>query len=79
MFEPLSRLLETNRLNPQILKAKSAKHPKPQTLTVVKAADIANTLTKMKDKGDLNEKQQAFVQRKNSLFNINGGLKGAED
>ncbi|MEP0812370.1 type V CRISPR-associated protein Cas12k [Trichocoleus sp. ST-U2] len=33
-----------------------------------KAADIANTLTKMKDKGDLNEKQQAFVQRKNSTL-----------
>jgi hypothetical protein len=26
-----------------------------------KAADIAQTLTKMKDKGDLNEKQQAFI------------------
>ncbi|MEW5856247.1 MAG: type V CRISPR-associated protein Cas12k, partial [Cyanobacteriota bacterium] len=33
-----------------------------------KAADIANTLTKMKEKGDLNEKQQAFVQRKNSTL-----------
>jgi IS605 OrfB family transposase len=31
-----------------------------------KAADIAKTLTKMNEKGDLNEKQQAFVQRKNS-------------
>jgi len=33
-----------------------------------KAADIAKTLTKMKEKGDLNEKQQAFVQRKNSTL-----------
>jgi hypothetical protein len=33
-----------------------------------KAADIAKTLTKMKEKGDLNEKQQAFVKRKNSTL-----------
>jgi hypothetical protein len=33
-----------------------------------KAADIAKTLTKMNEKGDLNEKQQAFVQRKNSTL-----------
>lgn len=33
-----------------------------------KAADIAKTLTNMKEKGDLNEKQQAFVQRKNSTL-----------
>ena len=33
-----------------------------------KAADIANTLTKMKEKGDLNEKQQAFIKRKKSTL-----------
>jgi hypothetical protein len=33
-----------------------------------KADDIAKTLTNMKEKGDLNEKQQAFIQRKNSTL-----------
>jgi len=33
-----------------------------------KAADIAQTLTKMNEKGDLNEKQQAFIKRKNSTL-----------
>lgn len=33
-----------------------------------KADDIAKTLTRMKEKGDLNEKQQAFIQRKNSTL-----------
>lgn len=33
-----------------------------------KAADIAKILTNMKQKGDLNEKQQAFVQRKHSTL-----------
>lgn len=33
-----------------------------------KAADIAKTLTSMNEKGDLNEKQQAFVQRKHSTL-----------
>jgi hypothetical protein len=33
-----------------------------------KAADIAKTLTAMKKKGDLNEKQQAFVKRKQSTL-----------
>jgi hypothetical protein len=33
-----------------------------------KADDIAKTLTRMKEKGDLNEKQEAFIQRKNSTL-----------
>lgn len=33
-----------------------------------KAADIAKSLTNMKGKGDLNEKQQAFIQRKHSTL-----------
>jgi len=37
-----------------------------------KASEIAKTLTAMKEKGDLNEKQQAFIKRKNStLIRIN--------
>lgn len=33
-----------------------------------KADDIAKTLTKMQEKGDLNEKQEAFIRRKNSTL-----------
>jgi len=33
-----------------------------------KADDIAKILTKMKEKGDLNEKQEAFIRRKNSTL-----------
>lgn len=33
-----------------------------------KADDIAKTLTRMKEKGDLNEKQEAFIRRKNSTL-----------
>ena len=33
-----------------------------------KADDIAKTLTRMKEKGDLNDKQQAFIKRKNSTL-----------
>ena len=33
-----------------------------------KADDIAKTLTRMEEKGDLNEKQQAFIKRKNSTL-----------
>jgi hypothetical protein len=33
-----------------------------------KADDIAKTLTKMKEKGDLNDNQQAFIKRKNSTL-----------
>jgi IS605 OrfB family transposase len=33
-----------------------------------KAAEIAKTLTTMKEKGDLNEKQQAFIKRKSSTL-----------
>jgi hypothetical protein len=33
-----------------------------------KASEIAKTLTAMKEKGDLNEKQQAFIKRKNSTL-----------
>jgi IS605 OrfB family transposase len=40
-----------------------------------KAAEIAKTLTAMKEKGDLNEKQQAFIKRKNStLARINNSF-----
>ncbi|GET43928.1 hypothetical protein MiSe_87540 [Microseira wollei NIES-4236] len=33
-----------------------------------KAAEIANILTKTKEKGDLNQKQQAFIKRENSTL-----------
>ncbi len=33
-----------------------------------KATEIAQILTRMKEKGELNEKQQAFIQRKNSTL-----------
>lgn len=33
-----------------------------------KADDIAKTLTRMKEKGDLNDQQQAFINRKNSTL-----------
>ncbi|AFZ20479.1 type V CRISPR-associated protein Cas12k [Allocoleopsis franciscana] len=33
-----------------------------------KADDIAKTLARMKEKGDLNDKQQAFIKRKNSTL-----------
>jgi IS605 OrfB family transposase len=40
-----------------------------------KAAEIAQTLTTMKEKGDLNEKQQAFIKRKHStLARINNSF-----
>ena len=40
-----------------------------------KASEIAKTLTAMKEKGDLNEKQQAFIKRKNStLARINNSF-----
>lgn len=40
-----------------------------------KASEIAKTLTAMKEKGDLNEKQQAFIKRKHStLARINNSF-----
>ena len=40
-----------------------------------KASEIAKTLTAMKEKGNLNEKQQAFIKRKNStLARINNSF-----
>jgi hypothetical protein len=35
-----------------------------------KASEIAKTLTAMKEKGNLNEKQQAFIKRKNSTLAV---------
>jgi len=54
---------------------KSVRKKKTQRNLTYEASEIAKTLTAMKEKGDLNEKQQAFIKRKNStLARINNSF-----